>query len=47
MKLIIAIITGVTLLSAVLWTATYSKVSPESMPVSPVCKDDSLQNVID
>jgi len=47
MKLIIAIITVVTLLSAVLWTATYRKVSPESMPASPVCKDDSLQNVID
>jgi hypothetical protein len=47
MKLIIAIISGAILLTAVWWTATYKKDGTVTKPEAIVCKDDSLQNVID
>ena len=47
MKLIITIITGVTLLAAVLCTASYKKEDKAVKPVTVECKSDSLQSVID
>lgn len=47
MKPIIVIIVGVTLLAAVLCTASYKKEDKAVKPVTVECKSDSLQSVID